>query len=331
MTVGRNAESLMRGLSRPPDTAAIGSFNGVRWPGREDLFLAVDKANRFWVLIGPTGFDDTASDAFVGAAVSVGCRRDLSIRIGHVEERGAFITLSLMHDSLHLLPEFGYLTEVLAEVLPSGCTLSDVLAVVVRFGVLFVDGEEASVESTVGLWGELWTIHSSVDPGRWIEAWHQSTSSLLDFELENCAVEVKTTLNEAALHHFRQRQVETRLHDGWLLSIRIYASASGLSIGDLLDAIAVRVDSVSRAVVIDKSMRVMRGDLRALRGWKFELQAEGVAALAMIDVPRILGEQSPALRSIAFEIDLNEVLVTRRHSFEELDERMVRDWRTSTD
>jgi hypothetical protein len=51
----------------------------------------------------------------------------------------------------------------------------------------------------------------------------------------------------------------------------------------------------------------------------------------MIDVPRILGEQSPALRSIAFEIDLNEVLVTRRHSFEELDERMVRDWRTSTD
>ncbi|WP_434533088.1 PD-(D/E)XK motif protein [Curtobacterium caseinilyticum] len=228
-----------------------------------------------------------------------------------------------MHDSLHLLPEFSYLTEVLAEVVPSGCKLSDVLALVVRFGVLFVDGEEASVESAVGLWGELWAIHRSTDSRRWIEAWHQSTSALLDFESENCAVEVKTTLNEAALHHLRQRQVDTRLHDGWLLSIRIYASASGLSIGDLLDAIAVRVESHSHTVVIDKSVRVMKGDLRALRGWKFELQAEGVAALAMTDVPCILGEQSPALRSIAFEVDLNEVLVARRRSFEEVDERMV--------
>jgi hypothetical protein len=285
--------------------------------------LAVDKEGRYWVLIGPTRIDDNATDAFVGAAVSVGCRRDLSVRIGDSEQRGSFITVCLMHDSLHLLPEFGYLTEVLAEVVPSECKLGDVLALVVRFSVLFVDGEEASVESAVGLWGELWAIHRSVDPRRWIEAWHQSTSALLDFELKNCAVEVKTTLNEAALHHFRQRQIDTRLHDGWLLSIRIYASASGLSIGDLLDAIISRVDSRSRTVVTDKSMRVMRGDLRALRGWKFELQAEGVAALAMTDVPRILGEQSPALRSIAFEVDLNEVFVARRHPFEVIDERMV--------
>lgn len=325
MTVGRGAESLLRGLRRPPESAVVGSFNGVRWPGRDDLFLAVDKENRFWVLIGPTKIDGNATDAFVGAAVSVGCRRDLSVRTGHSEQSGSFITVCLMHDSLNLLPEFGYLTEVLAEVVPAGCELSDVLALVVRFGVLFVDGEEASVESAVGLWGELWAIQRSMDPRRWIKAWHQSTSALLDFELEDCAVEVKTTLNEAALHHFRQRQIDTRLHDGWLLSIRIYASASGLSIGDLLDAIAVRVESHSRAVVIDKSMRVLRGDLRALRGWKFELQAEGVAALAMTDVPRILGEQSPALRSIAFEADLSEVLVARRHPFEEVDERMLRE------
>ncbi|GAA1494941.1 PD-(D/E)XK motif protein [Curtobacterium herbarum] len=321
--VSGNAENMMRILKKPSSAAASGSFNGVRWPGRDDLFLAVDKQSRYWVLIGPSSSQIEAADAFVGAAVSVGARRGLRIRTDQTEQHGSFIAVCLMQDSVGLLSEFCYLVEVLAEIAPPGCTLKEVLAIVVRFSILFVEGQGASVESAVGLWGELWAIHNSYDPQRWIAAWHPSTRALLDFETGECAVEVKTTLHESAVHHLRQRQVETRLHDGWLLSLRIYSSSSGLSIGDLMDATVGRVDASSRSHLMDKSLRVMSGDLQALREWKFDLQDGGCRALLMTDVPRILGQQSPALRAVAFEVDLDEVLSKRGRTFTSVDEKLL--------
>lgn len=321
--VSGSAEHMMTNLKKPSSAAASGSFNGVRWPGRDDLFLAVDKQNRYWVLIGPSSSQFEAADAFVGAAVSVGARSGLTIRTDQTEQHGSFIAVCLMQDSVGLLSEFCYLVEVLAEIAPPGCTLKEVLAIVVRFGILFVEGQGASIENAIGLWGELWAIHSSNDPQRWIAAWHPSTRALLDFETGACAVEVKTTLHESAVHHLRQRQVETRLHDGWLLSLRIYPSASGLSVGDLINSIVDRVDADSRSRLTDKSLRVMSGDLQALRAWKFDLQDGGCNALLMTDVPRVLGEQSPALRAVAFEVDLGEVLSSRGRTFTSVDERVL--------
>lgn len=64
-----------------------------------------------------------------------------------------------------------------------------------------------SVESQLGLWGELWLITQSAHPDSLVAAWRGPERDAVDFFLQGVGIEVKTS-RQRRVHHISQSQVD---------------------------------------------------------------------------------------------------------------------------
>ena len=80
----------------------------------------------------------------------------------------------------------------------------------------------------IGLWGELALIAYSRRPEVVAEAWHADPADVVDFELDDTRLEVKTTRDPARTHWFSREQLAVaELSDVTLASLIAVASKSG--------------------------------------------------------------------------------------------------------
>ena len=88
-------------------------------------------------------------------------------------------------------------------------------------------------KSALGLWGELFLIHSSVNQLKSLEAWHNHPEDKYDFYNFNEAVEVKCTTKTSRKHIIKNDQLISHIDKHFLVSIMTRESSTGLSLMDM--------------------------------------------------------------------------------------------------
>ena len=86
-----------------------------------------------------------------------------------------------------------------------------------------------------GWWGELFLIHNSTDPERWMESYHMNIKDPIDFMFPDFNIEVKSFTGEVRRHQFSTSQ--SRSSDKkktYLASLKLTSSPHGESFENLL-------------------------------------------------------------------------------------------------
>lgn len=195
----------------------------------------------------------------------------------------------------------------------------DADSIVARLGwlvELFIDLSEPSTRSVTGLWGELFIIANSRDPGAALLAWHSDPRELFDFVGGGCTVEVKTTRSRIREHHFLLDQL--RPPDGstgFVVSLGLDETSNGSSIRDLVDLTRARLPT---AVDLRQRLESIVASSLGLSwqdsiGTRFALATVGLApALYRTDaVPTVPLPLPAEVSRVQFVADLSSVSPVR--------------------
>ena len=104
---------------------------------------------------------------------------------------------------------------------------------------LFTKDQEFSRKELQGIFGELFTIKYFHSLGLDIASYWQSRDKMkFDFSLdEHRRLEIKTTIKQNRVHHFRHEQLLSNLYDIKVVSIMLRESDTGLSLKSLIEEI----------------------------------------------------------------------------------------------
>jgi hypothetical protein len=168
----------------------------------------------------------------------------------------------------------------------------DVPARIAGFVELFRGLRRQVVDAdVVGLWGELALIAFSDDPLAVAEAWHLDPDDVIDFELDDRRLEVKTTRDPSRSHWFSHDQLAisdlTAVTLGSLIAV---PSKTGSTVADLLTTVTERLaanPSLAEQVIAIATRCV--GD--ALSGSELRFAPEStlrsLRLMAFRDLPRV--------------------------------------------
>lgn len=128
---------------------------------------------------------------------------------------------------------------------------------------LFRSLTNAPIGGTVGVWGELFVIAQSSNPGTLLASWHDATGDHFDFARADERVEVKTTIGRRE-HRFRLEQLQppagARL---WIASIVTESSAAGSTVMELVEQIRHQVaDGELSAKLVSVVAQALGSDAR---------------------------------------------------------------------
>ena len=104
---------------------------------------------------------------------------------------------------------------------------------------MFSKNVELSFNEIQGFYGELFTIYYLNQKGISVSKYWQSEDRMkFDFSIdEKKRIEVKTTIKEERIHHFRHEQLLSDFYDIRVVSILLRKSDTGLSLGSLIENI----------------------------------------------------------------------------------------------
>jgi len=142
---------------------------------------------------------------------------------------------------------------------------------------IFNPGQNISDSEIIGLWGELFLIHSSSNPTELINCWRTNSSDRFDFSDKNNRIEVKTTRG-LRQHTFSYEQVSP--YNGLavvIASLVLVEDQDGFSVTDLLLQIEKRVSSQqAKRKLTSNTLDIIQGDLRTNKNLKFDTDIAGI-------------------------------------------------------
>lgn len=159
-------------------------------------------------------------------------------------------------------------------------------------------------ERELGLWAELWLIHSSDVVDRLLAAWRGPEGDAVDFIVEGHTIEVKASQVELQHHvSLDQVRVASPLRDAWLLSLWVRKGGDGdPSIADLVEQIESTCGDLAATWKRLASAGIARTDA-SLYTTRYGLRSEP-AWFAMADVPRIR-EADPGISQVRYRVALD--------------------------
>lgn len=163
-------------------------------------------------------------------------------------------------------------------------------------------------KTILGLWGELFLIHSSKDQIKSLKAWHNHPNDKYDFYDYNEAVEVKTTKLTSRIHNFSNEQLLGLIENHYLVSImtkEVYSG--GKSILDMyneLNNLNLSNDHKERLKYNLYSTAGIENDLSALEyKFDYEYALQNIMYFKVSEVEKITNIPN-SISDLRFKIDL---------------------------
>ncbi len=106
--------------------------------------------------------------------------------------------------------------------------------------------KSVDLDVITGLIGELLLIAKSESPDSLVAGWHENVSDSYDFRWGSQLLEVKSSTKPGRQHYFSSTQIPpTQGFELQIASVLVQRSHSGITLGDLIDAVARRVTTTS--------------------------------------------------------------------------------------
>ena len=133
---------------------------------------------------------------------------------------------------------FAHVCETIVRIVGPQPTLQQVVDAVRRLVDLFQRLTRPTSQSVIGLFGELYVIHTSTSPATAVEAWHSAIDERFDFSIGEIRLEVKATSTRQRAHSFSLEQcLPPPATLGLLISLFVETSGGGMSFLELLERI----------------------------------------------------------------------------------------------
>ena len=133
---------------------------------------------------------------------------------------------------------FAEVCETILQIIGISPSLHEVVEAVRRLVDLFQKLSSPSRRPVIGLFGELFVIHSAKSPQLAVQAWRSRADDRYDFSINDVRLEVKSASNRERAHEFSLEQCTPPPNTiGVLVSLFVEASGGGVSLLDLVNII----------------------------------------------------------------------------------------------
>jgi hypothetical protein len=113
-------------------------------------------------------------------------------------------------------------------------TTDDFMSVYNMINEIFNFKTEYSVEELIGLYGELYFINA-FGKKEILHNWHSDYNNKFDFSIsEKFKIEVKTTLKNNRIHHFKHNQLTNEIYDIYVISLLLQSDDRGVKLSELI-------------------------------------------------------------------------------------------------
>jgi Putative PD-(D/E)XK family member, (DUF4420) len=201
-------------------------------------------------LVIPLGYVPTGVTRATGGCL---LRPSASVEFEYKGRRWAQPAATLECTIPNLVDAFAVLASDVADRLtatgdsPEWCVLADIVQ---EWQSLLASLRGLSPERELGLWGELWFILRSHDPGLLLRAWTGPGGGVADFVNDGMSIEVKTSTTRLS-HWISHAQVNRPLGDlpAFILSLWVAGDpTSGKTLATLANDILTRIDDRAEAL-----------------------------------------------------------------------------------
>jgi len=173
---------------------------------------------------------------------------------------------------------------------------------------LFASANKASQMELQGFYGELYAIKYFCQLGLNLsDYWQKKEKMKFDFSISTQKkVEIKSTLRELRIHHFRHEQLLSDLYDICIISILLRTDDQGLSLWELVkDVQRVAASSFDTLMYIEDFIKNF--DETELRSIKFDIgyMDRNLSVYNAEDIPRFEEEQPQGVSKTEYDSDLS--------------------------
>lgn len=300
-------------------TPGSGVLPALRIPGRTDSLFALSEAGDFYLLLQLSRPLKLAERRLNVLSVSAGSEFVIEDDDAIPLEEKAFAAVVLERGNDDLLAAFGSMVGILLGALPTEPGNGDLEEFLDDFLKLFAPRSSVDRSAVVGLWGELWLIHSASDPVTLARGWHLETTARFDFSFGDFRIEVKTSERALRIHPVGLSQLEAQTKPTWLASILVTSDASGMSVTELLSEILNALPVDDRMATVRKALAILSGDMEAASDFRFSPSGENpLALIPAADIPRVIIPDGAAITDVTFSVDVTNQALTAARTLQAL-------------
>ena len=217
---------------------------------------------------------------------------------------------------------FAHVCETIIRIIGPEPTLQQVIDVIRHIVDLFQRLTKPSVRSAIGLFGELYVIHTCASAAAAVKAWRSATDDRFDFSTGNIRLEVKASGTRQRIHSFSLEQCipppETL---GILISLFVEPSSGGLSILDLVRRIEKQLEgNVEHILKLQEAVAEVLGSTMSSAlpmCFDEELAKSSLRVYELNAIPAIRDGVPDEVSQIHFRSDISGVQVADVASFSE--------------
>ena len=210
---------------------------------------------------------------------------------------------------------FAEVCETILQIVGVSPSLHEVVEAVRRLVDLFQKLSSPSRRSVIGLFGELFVIHSAKSPQLAVQAWRSRTDDRYDFSINDVRLEVKSTSTHERSHEFSLEQCTPPPNTiGVLVSLFVEASGGGVSLLDLVNNIKEQLGGDPELLLkLQKTLAEGLGENAAFAlSLRFDanLAKSSLRLYELDSVPAIRGNLPAEVSKVRFRSDLTNISIS---------------------
>ncbi len=230
--------------------------------------------------------------ATIEVSFSIPCNLNISSKRNSV---GIFTVITCATPDRVIQEYFAEVCETILQFIGNSPSSQEIAEAVHRLIELFQKISKPSHRSIVGLFGELFVIHSAESPKFAVQAWRSNIDDRFDFSIDDIRLEVKSTGSRLRSHEFSLEQCTPPPHSsGILVSLFVEKSGGGMSINEL--AIGIREQLEGAPELLFKFQETLAEGLGA--GAKIVLSSRFDMSVAKSSIQLYKLENIPAVRTV---------------------------------
>lgn len=301
--------SIFNSLSK---AETFGDYNCIRCPSLENVYIAKDYENYYYLFILNNGYSSKYSNDIVFSNIEYRHKKKCEITIENETINDVFSYLkltSLDYDlkKIYCLLLEGILNDANA-VLSSDWLINQFMS----FAKLFEKLNGPPRNSVSGLFGELLFILECGVASDAVRAWHQNKYANIDFTFKYNSYEVKTSESDNRIHYISRNQLQVvPIENLYIVSILVEETNNGESVIDIMNLLNdLLLDAELKDKLRVQIIETIGSDFDLLNEIKFDLEKaqNSVRFYNSANLPKIESECIPKeITNLKYLLDLTGV------------------------
>ncbi len=277
---------------------------------RSPIWLSIDK-DRCPALFLPAHAQDVRPEIALRAiAVSFSISCEIATKDGTFQT-GCYTVIRLLDSDPDIVRLFTRICEDWFCSPSARMSNADIAHAIIEIAAIFME-ISADQRNIIGLWGELFTILcASSIPGA-VRCWTVGRTAKYDFVSADFVLDVKATLATVRKHRFSMEQLRPiNSCQAYIASVSLAETQGGLTIGDLMEEIALQIADAGLRSVFTRQCLVKGGrDIyRSDLGLRPYPESNALAIYHAMDIPVPDIAAGAPIENVRFDVDLTTLPV----------------------